>query len=342
MSRDGLKEKLFTAERAAAQQLRATEMSTGLLRQKLQQCEKLLRDMATHTDEGQVDAAALRKQIVQLELSLSSERVQLDEARAGMLKRERQSAELLAQRTADAAAAKAAMVKAAAACRERDDCAKRTEQLQARLHVQECAAAAREAEGEAREAKLKKALGSARRQGAALEAQLVRAKSEAERALKEQRSTRAEAQKAATGHKREGGMLSAQLGESRKARQQLQEAAEAAATNETTALRQQREWRAMFKQASEQEEALLEELRVEKGARARLEALSSGLNERLRKQEEELEQRQQLCADLEKNLRLAPSARDEVMFGDQGLRRPPPATDADTRVDTKRRHGARG
>ena len=206
MSRDGLKEKLFTAERAAAQQLRATEMSTGLLRQKLQQCETLLRDMATHTGEGQVDAAALRKQIVQLELSLSSERVQLDEARAGMLKWERQSAELLAQRTADAAAAKAAMVKAAAACRERDGCAKRTEQLQARLHVQECAAAAREAEGEAREAKLKKALGSARRQGAALEAQLVRAKSEAERALKEQRSTRAEAQKAATGHKREGGM----------------------------------------------------------------------------------------------------------------------------------------
>jgi len=59
---------------------------------------------------------------------------------------------------------------------------------------------------------------------------------------------------------------------------------------------------------------------VEKAARARLEALFGGLNERLHRQQEELGQRKQLCADLERNLILAPSARDEVKFGDQGLR----------------------
>ena len=56
---------------------------------------------------------------------------------------------------------------------------------------------------------------------------------------------------------------------------------------------------------------------MEKGARARLEALFGGLNERLHRQQKELGQ---LCADLEHNLILAPSARDEVKFGDQGLR----------------------
>jgi len=320
MSRDVLKERLLTAEDAASQQLHSTEMSVGFLRQKLQQCETLLCDMAAHTGDGQADAAALRKQIMQLEQSLVQERAQLDEARASLLKQERQSAELLAQRTADAAAARAAMAKAAAACRERDECTKRADQMQARLHAQEAEGRKREAEGEARETKLKKALGSARRYGTVLEAQLSRAKVEAERAAKEERSTREEAHKAAKGHKREGGMLSAQLGESRKVRLQLQEAAEAATTNETTALRQQREWRAMFKQASEQEEALLEELKAEKGARARLEALLGGLNERLHRQQDELGQRQQLCADLERNLLLAPSARDEVKVGDERFR----------------------
>ena len=101
----------------------------------------------------------------------------------------------------------------------------------------------------------------------------------------------------------------AQLGESRKAREQLQEAADAAAENEALALRQQSEWRAMFKQASAREEALLEELKAscpptlfaglawpvcppcaliaaqaEKSARARLETMLGGLHERLRKQ----------------------------------------------------------
>lgn len=255
MSRDVHKEKLHAAEDAAARQLHSTETSAGLLRQKLQQCETLLRDMATHTGEGQADAAALRKQVLQLEQGLGHERAQLDEARANVLKQERQSAELLAQRAADAAAAKAAMAKAAAACRERDESAKRVEQMQARLHAQEAEGREREAEGEAREAKLKKALGSARRHGTTLEAQLERVKVEAERAAKEQQSTREAAHKAAKGHRREGGLLSAQLGESRKAQDKLKEAAEVAVTNETTALRQQREWRAMFKQARPQQEA---------------------------------------------------------------------------------------
>ena len=147
------------------------------------------------------------------------------------------------------------MAKAAAACRERDESAKRVEQMQARLHAQEAEGREREAEGEAREAKLKKALGSARRHGTTLEAQLERVKVEAERAAKEQQSTREAAHKAAKGHRREGGLLSAQLGESRKAQDKLKEAAEVAVTNETTALRQQREWRAMFKQARPQQEA---------------------------------------------------------------------------------------
>ena len=153
MSRDVHKEKLHTAEDAAARQLHSTETSAGLLRQKLQQCETLLRDMATHTGEGQADAAALRKQVLQLEQGLGHERAQLDEARANVLKQERQSAELLAQRAADAAAAKAAMAKAAAACRERDESAKRVEQMQARLHAQEAEGREREAEGEARRAR---------------------------------------------------------------------------------------------------------------------------------------------------------------------------------------------
>ena len=40
MSRDVHKEKLRAAEDAAARQLHSTETSAGLLRQKLQQCER--------------------------------------------------------------------------------------------------------------------------------------------------------------------------------------------------------------------------------------------------------------------------------------------------------------
>ena len=94
MSRDVHKEKLRAAEDAAARQLHSTETSAGLLRQKLQQCEALLRDMAAQTGEGQADAAALRKQVLQLEQSLAHERAQLDEARANVLKQVRPSAEL--------------------------------------------------------------------------------------------------------------------------------------------------------------------------------------------------------------------------------------------------------
>ena len=49
-------------------------------------------------------------------------------------------------------------------------------------------------------------------------------------------------------------------------------------------------------------------------------ALTLTLTLTLHRQQQELGQRQQLCADLERNLILAPSARDEVQFGDQGLR----------------------
>ena len=58
MSRDVHKEKLHAAEDAAARQLHSTEMSAGLLRQKLQQCETLLRDMAAQTGEGQAVGGA--------------------------------------------------------------------------------------------------------------------------------------------------------------------------------------------------------------------------------------------------------------------------------------------